>query len=197
MFVRPRRRRYKHRIAHPQLTIIPRSFYPSMFAIGGSVIARWKPQYLHDVRVMGVEGLDTSTLLFNAPRILPFLLRDDILLCYCGSNDFFDGRRVEHTKARLISFLSNCNCHVVYINIIKSPVMRHTAKSSVIDAFNSTIHAFLSAKPNESFCISVDDEMRRSDFVFDGIHLSESGYAKFEDRVVKKTEELRRSTFIH
>jgi len=198
VFVRPRRRRYKHRVMYPQLSIVPREFYPTMFAIGGSIIARWRPSsLLHDVRIMGVEGLDSSTLLMNAQRILPFLLCDDILLCYCGSNDFFDGRRVQDTMSRLISFFTNCHCHIVYINVIKSPVMRHMATPKVLDAFNLAIHTLLTGKRMTSFCISVDDDMQRADFVLDGIHLSESGYAKFEHQIAKKTEEIRRSSFIY
>jgi len=164
------------------------------FLIGSSIIARWcvcqeVETSIWNVR-LGIEGFDTFDLVANT-KYLERLRSTDTLICYCGSNDFFGGRDTSTSIQNLRDVFGACQCKIIYLNVIKSPLMiKYFAKNEMIDEFNRNVETLYNAQLQSISTISIDDELKAKDYVWDGVHLKKSGYDKLKKIISTKIQSM-------
>ena len=159
-----------------------------IFIIGSSVIARWPTPNTLPAIFRGIEGLDTYDLVANINSIYTKLDTNDVLMCYCGSNDFFDNLDTTRSINNLIAVFEVCKCKIVYLKVIYSPRMRYFVSRKTINAFNTQIESYLCSRNDCSMAVTLD--LQRRDFGWDGVHLSKQGYETLEDIIRKETDHL-------
>ena len=175
--------------SHPQLQIVRNiDNDPQKIIIGSSIIARWRKHgcKISTAQIIGIEGLDTFDLMASKSFLLKSPLKtNDVIMVYCGSNDFFRNRPIKVSIKNLTSVFNGLNCNIIYLKVIKSPLMRYFATDGEIDEFNNTIEQYLLQDPKKCLhrAIAIDTDLIREDYVWDGVHLSNSGYRKIEKAI--------------
>ena len=161
-----------------------------VFIIGSSIIARWKNCKLN-ATLIGVEGIDTFDLKASMNHFVESLNSDDTLMCYCGSNDFLRGRNIQTSIQNLIDVFQQCGCNIIYLKVIKSPLLiKHNfATKEKVDAFNEKIASYLQTRWDKSGAITIDEQLDPNmDYMWDAIHLKQSGYRKIEQILSSKLD---------
>lgn len=170
------------------------SYQPRMACYGSSSIRLWDNldhllQCYHPVN-LGFGGSTLEACVFYFDRVFMHL-QPEAMLVYAGDNDLGDGRTVEQVFASWKLLVAKIekrfgNIPVSFISIKPSIARSHLAQSIV--QTNSLIRQHIAGKGNPYTYVDIHDAMLDENkmpcpeyFVEDGLHLSEKGYAVWED----------------
>jgi hypothetical protein len=130
-----------------------------------------------------VDGLDTYDLFGDSPMLSSMIRPGDVVLCYCGSNDVFNGNNMTTAASKLEVFFAKCACPILYVRVMHSPYAAYFDAWRELPAFHDRIERSLSSRSDGSKTVRVDESLERSDFLWDGVHLTARGYLKVLSRL--------------
>lgn len=122
-----------------------------------------------------VDGMTTTDLVANAPRIGAVLRNGDTAVVYCGSNDFFNGVCARVMLRNLRAAFSHMHCRILYVGVVASPFALHHASTVDLALFTTAVNAILAPRADGS-CAIAPPCLGTACFLWDGLHLNAQGY---------------------
>lgn len=158
---------------------------PRVFFVGSSIMARMpKASFGVPYVECSIDGLDSFDLLTDRPTVSLHMQRHDMVVCYCGSNDVFNGNNLAATAQKLALFFGRCPCPILYVEIMDSPYLR--CFEAPLGVFHECIRRTLARRQDGSRTVRVDGALAREDFTWDGLHLTPGGYGKVVARLAEE-----------
>jgi len=162
-----------------------------IYLVGSSIVKQWSN--ISDVSNkkifnFGVSGFLTKSMLYkkylkNLNIVNKSIIYPEYLIYYCGNNDLLHNINpnivIKHIKTFLLytQEMFEYKTKIVYLSLLRSPKKILQGYDELIDYIN--YHILLFCKLHNIIFVELNFLLNdRSDFVKDGVHLSNIGYNK-------------------